>query len=188
MAENLKTTKLNDNTDIPNVLDYTEWINTTLPAYCWYDNQSNYKDIYGALYNWYTVNTGKLCPVGWHVPYSEEWETLLEYFGYGEVSGEDISLKLRETGYNHWNVGCAEGNNESGFIALAGGLRYSSEWYQNVNGFNLMLREIWFWSASIDTDGPWGTVPCTFFIFCNSIQNSCNGSFPSGHYIRCVKD
>ena len=35
MAENLRTTKLNDNTPIPNVTDDTEWINLSTPAYCW---------------------------------------------------------------------------------------------------------------------------------------------------------
>lgn len=26
------------------------------------------KNKQGALYNWYAVNTSKLCPIGWHVP------------------------------------------------------------------------------------------------------------------------
>jgi len=30
----------------------------------------------GALYNWYTVKTGKLCPTGWHMPSDEEWKQL----------------------------------------------------------------------------------------------------------------
>ena len=68
MVENLKTTKYNDGTPIPNVTDNTEWSNLTTPAYCWYDNDITKKNPYGALYNGYAVRTGKLCPTGWHVP------------------------------------------------------------------------------------------------------------------------
>jgi len=69
MAENLKTTKLSDETMIPLVSEDQEWNRLTSPGYSWYNNdQSNNGEIYGALYNWYTVSTGNLCPSGWHVP------------------------------------------------------------------------------------------------------------------------
>jgi len=175
MAENLKVTKFNDLTNIPNIQDFAEWAIADSPAYCWYNNQSFYKDIYGAIYNWYTVNTGKLCPVGWHVPYISEWDTLNKYV-------ERDSKKLREPGYNHWT--CQEqGTNETGFTALPGGLRYSSDWYQNTNGFGLINSEIWFWSASI----PQGS-PQSFFIYCTGTQSAHNDSYQDGRYIRCIKN
>src|ERR1035437_1170072 len=52
MKENLKTTKFNDDTAIPNVTDDTSWGALTTPAYCWYNNDAaTYKATYGALYN-----------------------------------------------------------------------------------------------------------------------------------------
>ena len=54
MEQNLKTTKYNDGTSIPLVSDNTAWSNLTAPGYCW----SN--PIFGAIYNWYAVNTGNL--------------------------------------------------------------------------------------------------------------------------------
>jgi hypothetical protein len=30
----------------------------------------------GAFYNWYAVNTSKLCPLGWHIPDSLEWSAI----------------------------------------------------------------------------------------------------------------
>jgi len=82
MVENLKTTKYNDGTGIPLVTDNTVWCNLSTPGYCWYNNdETTYKNPYGALYNWHTVHTGKLCPSGWHVPTDSEWITLTSYFG-----------------------------------------------------------------------------------------------------------
>jgi len=47
-------------------------INTHFP-------QTTYGNTYGALYNWYTVKTGNICPTGWHVPTDAEWHTLVLY-------------------------------------------------------------------------------------------------------------
>jgi uncharacterized protein (TIGR02145 family) len=82
MVENLKTTKYNDGTAIPNVTDFSAWRNLITPAYSWpYNDASTYKAAYGGIYNWYAVNTGKLCPTGWHVPANNEWNTLQTYLG-----------------------------------------------------------------------------------------------------------
>ena len=35
MAENLKTTNLNNGTSIPNVANSNDWINLTTAGYCW---------------------------------------------------------------------------------------------------------------------------------------------------------
>ena len=69
LASNLKTTKFKDGTTIPLITGNTAWINLISPGYCWYNNDATtYKSTYGALYNWYSVNSGRLCPTGWHVP------------------------------------------------------------------------------------------------------------------------
>src|SRR5690554_3004300 len=69
MAENLRTTKFNDGTEIPNVTSRSAWTNLSTPGYCWYENdREKYAQPYGAMYNWYAVETGKLCPEGWKVP------------------------------------------------------------------------------------------------------------------------
>jgi hypothetical protein len=98
LEENLKTTKYYDGISIPLVTGNTAWYNLSTPGYCWYDNNaSEYKDSKGALYNWFAVNTGKLCPTGWHVPSKEEWTTLINWLTI----------------------------NPTGFIATSGGYRHS---------------------------------------------------------------
>ena len=79
MVENLKTTKYNDGTEILNVTSDTQWANLTTGAYCNYDNLESNAEIYGRLYNWYAVNTGKLAPAGWHVPTDDDWIILENY-------------------------------------------------------------------------------------------------------------
>jgi len=118
MVGNLKTTKYNDGTAIPFVTDNTEWFSLTTPGYCWYNNdEAGYKNPYGALYNWHTVNTGKLCPTGWHVPTTYEWTTLTDYLGGESVAGG----KLKEADTTHWDSPNTGATNESGFTALPGG-------------------------------------------------------------------
>jgi hypothetical protein len=87
MVENLKTTRYNDGTAIPLVTKSVAWETLSTPGYCWYNNdESTYKAPYGALYNWYTVNTGKLCPTGWHVPGDSEWIVLIDFLGGPELT------------------------------------------------------------------------------------------------------
>lgn len=120
MKENLKVTKLNDGTPIELVTDNIEWGDITTPGYCWYDNDINNKDIYGGLYNYYTVITSKLCPDGWHVPSDAEWTTLTDFLGGENIAGG----KMKETGNTHWLSPNAGATNESGFTGLPGGYRH----------------------------------------------------------------
>jgi uncharacterized protein (TIGR02145 family) len=120
MEENLKTTKLNDGTAIPLIKDSDDWIQLSGSGYCWYNNEeASFKDLYGALYNGYTVETGKICPDGWHLPSVEEWQTLADF-------GEDLKAggALKDAGTEHWLAPNKGGTNSSGFTALPAGLRY----------------------------------------------------------------
>ncbi len=68
MKENLKTLSLNDGMTQQLVSDDSLWFNLTTPGYCFYNNEPGNKNTYGVLYNRHSANTGKLCPIGWHVP------------------------------------------------------------------------------------------------------------------------
>lgn len=146
MSENLKTTRYNDNTSIPLVTENAAWKSLISPAYCWYNNDaSTYKSDYGALYNWYTAATGKLCPSGWRVPTDGQWSTLSTYLGGEDVAGD----KMKETGTAHWTRYNGGVTNESGFTALPGGGR--------VNGtFDFLGRAGAWWSATeYDVSNAW---------------------------------
>lgn len=44
-AENLRTTRYNDGTEIPLVTDYTAWTNLTTPSYAWTNNDIGNKSV-----------------------------------------------------------------------------------------------------------------------------------------------
>ncbi len=147
MGENLKTTTFNDGSAIPNITNGNEWANTETPAYCWYNNDASaFRTSYGALYNWYAANTGKLCPVGWHVPSADEYTTLVNYLGGTTVAGG----KLKEAGLAHWispNIGATNG---SGFTALPGGGRYNI--YSEGGAFSDLGYYGYLWTSSESTN------------------------------------
>ena len=119
MAENLKTTQLNDGTPILNATGNTAWVYASSPAYCWFNDSVTYKTSYGALYNWTAASNSKLCPSGWHVPDDAEWTALSNSLGGNNFSGG----KLKETGSTHWASPNIVADSSSGFAALPGGYR-----------------------------------------------------------------
>jgi uncharacterized protein (TIGR02145 family) len=177
MVENLKTTKFNDGTVIPYVSDITEWSNLNTPGYCYYNNDASaYKDVYGALYNWFTVNTGKLAPAGWHVPTNVEWTTLADYLGGDTIAGG----KLKETGTTHWNSPNEGATNESGFTALpAGGRAPDGNFYNQVGNYCY-----WWTTTEYNTQQVWRRM-LTYL----DINFSETRSYKTdGISVRCIKD
>ena len=122
MLEDLKTTRYNDGTAIPNVTDYTAWGNLTTGAWVYPSfNNPNYNSVYGKLYNWYAVGTGKLAPIGWHVPTDAELTILTTYLGGNNVAGGAMKATIL------WNSPNTGATNSSGFTALPAGMAYSSD-------------------------------------------------------------
>jgi uncharacterized protein (TIGR02145 family) len=144
MVGNLSTTKYNDGTSIPQVADPTSWSNLSTPACCWQNNDPVRKVTYGVMYNWYAVNTGKLCPTGWHVPSDEEWTEIIDYLGGENIAGG----KLKESGFKHWNAPNTEASNETHFWALPGGDRLSGS---DALFENLGKTGCW-WTTTVNED------------------------------------
>lgn len=136
MAENLKTTHYKNGVSIPNITDSSVWIGLNNGATCLYNNDSSYRTIYGSLYNWFSVNTGNLCPTGWHVPTDAEWTILTNYLGGESIAGG--KLKSIST-WNNPNIGAT---NETGFTALPAGFRRGFGSFGSIEKYSL------WWSAT----------------------------------------
>lgn len=141
-AENLRSTSYNDGELIPDDVINEEWTYTTQGATALYDGSEINGATFGRLYNWYAVNSGKLCPVGWQVPTDAEWTTLTDQLGGESVAGE--LMKSSASDDPSWN-----GTNSSGFSGLPGGLRDASGPYYQLNTYG------YWWSSSSDSDNTW---------------------------------
>jgi uncharacterized protein (TIGR02145 family) len=170
---NLKTTVYNDGTPIPQVTDNTAWGNLATGAYCWQENNSNNYD-FGALYNWYAVNSGKLAPAGYHVATQEEWNALTTYC---LTYGQDVGCVLKASSPSAWNVqNC--GRDQVGFGAYGNGWR-------TAQGFEAFRQSASWWTST-----PYQSYAgYAWYIIDNGPSVNYNTvGFTFGYGVRCVKD
>jgi uncharacterized protein (TIGR02145 family) len=177
MAENLKSTKLKDGSNITQVVSNLEWGKlhasnpTKKPIFSWYDNDINNKINYGALYNWHSQNA---CPVGWRVP---------TYFEMYDLNVEFKDGDLKEKGNINWVEQNADATNISGFTILPGGERFENGFLGKGDGAYIM-------TTGLDADYSDRFQSKVFF-------NTFNPSNPfrfvllskgNGVSIRCIED
>jgi uncharacterized protein (TIGR02145 family) len=99
-----------------------------------YSSVTNRCSIYGRLYDWNTVMAGSasssatpsgvhgICPTGWHVPSSAEWNVLTDYVGGANTAGTKLKANS-----NLWSIN--KGTDDYGFSALPGGGCDGSDYY-----------------------------------------------------------
>lgn len=187
LAENLKTTKYNDGTAIPNITGAEAWKSQTTGAYCWYNNTKANGDTYGVLYNFYAVETNKLCPSGWHVPSDSEWTTLETYLinnGYnydGSKTGNKIAKSLASATGWYGNTDYYDYRNKTGFTAVPGG-------YRSTNGDCNGMGNIGYWWSSSVSSATNSWYRSMFLDYDNAGLS--RGSFNKvfGFSVRCVRD
>jgi len=148
MAQNLKTTRFRDGSALAYPgSDLTGWKNNTTGAYAYlFNDEASFRETYGALYNWAAVNTGKLCPEGWHVPTESDWNLLFGFLGDSMVAGG----KMKTSDTTLWLSPNTAASNSSGFSALPGG-------YRDHNGMDgLLKKNAFFWTAdNASTNNAW---------------------------------
>jgi len=185
MAENLKTTRFNDGTSIHLITSNTEQSYQYMaPDYCWYDDSISNKAINGALYNWLAVETGKLCPVGWHVPSEDEWYTLSRYvdpqsqldYDMSTISGKALKSQ------SNWEFG--GGDDTYGFAGIGSGYRDSG--YNPGDGeYKYKLGLAQWWTSSV-LPGYGGR-----YVHIDSNDDGLYMNYSTtlnGNSIRCLKD
>jgi uncharacterized protein (TIGR02145 family) len=176
MADNLMTETFNDGTEIPVITDAFEWSELINPGFCWYNNdEALNRDTYGALYNYYSVISGKLCPEGWHVPSKDEWQHLRDILGDTLTGGG----KLKEAGTLHWKAPNTGAINNTGFTALPAGIRYFE------GTFNSVLSFTSFWSSTEDDINKGWYLS---LYFSDAVAGMNKTSKKDGFSIRCIKD
>jgi uncharacterized protein (TIGR02145 family) len=129
------------------------------------------------LYNWYAVdNSSGLCPEGWHVPTSDEYNALKTHLG------TKVGQKMKEAGTEHWySTTTGTDSNSSGFTALPAGLRTSSAGTFSSLAVANYLRV---------SDGNGSNAPYWYLISSSTqfLSSSSSASKKYGFSVRCLED
>jgi uncharacterized protein (TIGR02145 family) len=188
MAENLRTTKYNDGTPIPTGHSNAQWEALTTGAYSVYPHSSisglnsdaEVLEAYGALYNWYAVETGNLCPTGWRVPTDAEWTTLTDYVGEASVAGGKLkSTRTAPDAHPRWGSPNTSATDEYGFSALPGGDRSGDGAFYDVGDDGL-----WWSSTENNTYNAWFRF--VDYFYSDVFRGSYNKEL--GFSVRCLRD
>jgi uncharacterized protein (TIGR02145 family) len=189
MKQNLKSSRYNDGTHIALVTKNSEWAGLESPAYCWYNNdESKYKNPYGAIYNGYVTNSGNVCTFGWHVPTDKDWQILEMSVGMSKSDSESPGWRGKEGGKlagadTLWVKGTLKSDSvfgNSGFEALPAGNRIAAS-----GSFGNMGSNAYWWT---DTEAGNNTAWARNLFYGSShiIKSEYNKSY--GFSIRCVKN
>ncbi len=145
-------------------------------------------DSYGKLYTWDMVMNGEsssagtpsgvrgICPEGWHVPSTAEWQNLIVTLGGDPLAGG--ALKATE-GWESPNTGA---ENSSGFSALPGG---SAAWL--YSGFLEKGRQASYWTSTEITSAPDQADQRTLYYNTEEV-NRISRNKNDGLSLRCIKD
>ncbi len=135
-----------------------------------YGKEASSCTLYGRLYAWAEAMT--LCPEGWHLPDTTEWNTL-----FTAVGGQSTAGKMLKSTSGWHDSG--NGTDDYSFSVLPAGYRY------NYGMFNNEGNAAYFWSSSeYDSDN-------AYYIALNYGNDKAFMNVYdkySAHSVRCVKD
>lgn len=176
-AQNLRVTRFRDGSPINHVADSVEWFKTKDHAWRNFRNNPKLDSVFGKYYNWAVVSDQRgVCPLGWHVPTSREFDELVLFVGEYKHAG----AKLKAKGFSYWMIPNSGANNETGFSALGlGGFIHPDS---DVPQFGFVAE--WWTSTPLNEHN--------INLFALTHENSAvllsKGSKIYGYYIRCIKD
>lgn len=185
MTENLNTFTYCNGDSIPEIKPTKDWRDAKSGAWCYYNNDQKYGEMYGKLYNWYAVNDNRgLCPCGWRVASDSDFTNLVEAYG-----GKYISVNYLKSDTN-WKSGL-EGNNLSSFNAMPGGFRPTPEGGgEEKNDFDGLTGGVWWSSTRAKKTLNLDFLNKTSWGLDIGFENSyrANDGWFVGKSVRCVKD
>ena len=144
MTKNLDVSTFRNGDIIPEAKTDEEWElfgESKIPAWCYYENDPVFGEVYGKLYNWHAVSDPRgLAPEGFHIPTDEEQKKLLDYVG------SDALIKMKST--SGWAFDLS-GTNVTGFSALpGGGRRVPGGTFDGIGGYGAWWSSTEFGGAT----------------------------------------
>jgi uncharacterized protein (TIGR02145 family) len=183
MGENIRTSNYANGDTIPNISDPSQWVVLTTGAWVYYDNDSQYENTYGKLYNWYAVSDPRnICPQGWRVPTETDWSTLINYLDPNAMGGANFNNfaggKMKSIGTQYWINPNTGASNESGFSGLPGGV-FDSGSFNSLGTYGN-----WWGATEVDFFDAWYYNLYAF----NDVVYKYHYVKQKGHSVRCIKN
>jgi uncharacterized protein (TIGR02145 family) len=178
MQSNLAVTRFNNGDSIFNCYDSLNWSEINSSAFCRYENSQNIAQIYGNLYNGFTITDERnICPSGWHIPDNNEWEQLALFVG----GFDKLDSQIKST--NRWVS--SSSNNGLNFYAFPAGTRYLDGMFDGLyyNGFSGSFAG--FWSSSDMYNGNSNVLLLSAYA---DMAHLTKVSPRRGFSVRCVKN
>ena len=146
-----------------------------------------YDSAYGKLYNWYAVETEKLCPTGWHVPSDAEWTALTDYVAASGYEGsEGTALRSISGWLTYMEV---KGTDNFGWKGLPGGYRSSDGNFSNSYNIGYTSEGYGFWWSSSDNEvNNYGASTRFIYYWQGDVKKGSNWNKAAGLSVRCLKD
>ncbi|HAY70532.1 MAG TPA: hypothetical protein DCX89_01450 [Saprospirales bacterium] len=156
--------------------------NGTIEKHC-YNNVEDSCDVYGGLYQWNemmqysTIESSRgICPEGFHIPSSAEWNVLTNYLGGQDVAGG----KMKHEGFRYWIEPNSGATNSSRFSGVGGGT-YRPAGY---NYFYLIRQAGIYWTSTTNGSNVWRRD--SHYISAEFSPYSCEKYHSFS--VRCVRD
>jgi uncharacterized protein (TIGR02145 family) len=173
MTRNLDVTHFKNGDPIPEAKTDKQWEEAGLkrtPAWCYFKNKASNGAEYGVLYNFYALKDPRgIAPDGFHIPTSDEWNTLIKSVGGKKVGGKKIKV-AKENGTDDFHFAGLGGGHRD-FMGFGASTSY---WWTSTPNPNAMPGIDSAYAASIgkeDDDISIGAMSMNF-----------------GNSIRCIKD
>lgn len=192
MLENLKTTKYNDGTPITfyTLEDFgINWgsINDEIGHYQWASTEDFNNaveedlpfDYYGAMYNHFAIESGKLAPEGWRIPSVADFEELESFLAGEGHAGNEATVLKTETG---WLPSVGGGTNLYGFNALPNG-------YVSAQGSATFGQGICTWvTTDVNSVNPGSKTRMMLSLYDQGTFQYKENAIQIGAAIRCIKN
>ena len=168
-----KTVKIGEQVWMAQNLNYIDTAKAIFKDSSWcYDNNPRNCTLAGRLYTW-TVAKDSLCPEGYHLPDTTEWNTLFASVGGTANAGTVLRSIL---GWDSVN-----GTNDYGFSAVAVGERYHS------GSFDSEGTKAFIWTATALPEESENSAYAAYFVENATVSFKKNFK-DNGASVRCLKD
>ena len=190
MAQNLSVTHYRNGDDISLNTRADDWTDVSTGAMCYFNNDTDNAERFGALYNWYAVSDARnIAPEGFRVPSDGDWQVLESALGMGFSEAAETGYRGLDQGSqlsgnaSLWSSGSLRDGTtfgESAFDALPAGYRdLSTGSYIGLGNY------AYFWSSTVSgAGGAW----YRWLDYAHSEIGRYYDFRKAGYSVRCVRD